>query len=122
MTCDKTVVMLFIQSLPESPATEVPHPAPYIEEVQVRLGVLAARIVMLCMTFFFCAPLQSAGGFILEGDWTPTKMNLFYSPPIEVGVLSPFKIISAILPDQGCIAFSQSKKECLKIRHPFYVP
>ncbi len=47
---------------------------------------------MLCMTFFFCAPLQSAGGFILEGDWTPTKMNLFYSPPIEVGVLSPFKI------------------------------
>ena len=47
---------------------------------------------MLCMTFFFCAPLQSAGGFILEGDWTPTKTNLFYSPPIEVGVLSPFKI------------------------------
>ena len=48
--------------------------------------------VMLCMTFFFCAPLQSARGFILEGDWTPTKMNLFYAPPIEVGVLSPFKI------------------------------
>ena len=47
---------------------------------------------MLCMTFFFCAPLQSAGGFILEGDWTPTKTNLLYSPPIEVGVLSTFKI------------------------------
>ena len=50
---------------------------------------------MLCMTFFFCAPLQSAGGFILEGDWTPTKTNLLYSPPIEVGVLSTFKIKSA---------------------------
>ena len=47
---------------------------------------------MLCMTFFFCAPLQSAGGFILEEDWTPTKTNLLYSPPIEVGVLSTFKI------------------------------
>ena len=54
---------------------------------------------MLCMTFFFCAPLQSAGGFILEGDWTPTKMNLFYSPPIEVGVLSPFKIKSLFVPE-----------------------
>ena len=53
--------------------------------------------VMLCMTFFFCAPLQSAGGFILEGDWTPTKMNLFYSPPIEVGVLSPFKIKKVVI-------------------------
>ncbi len=48
--------------------------------------------VMLCMTFFFCAPLQSAGGFILEGDWTPTKTNLYYSPPIEVGVSSTFKM------------------------------
>ena len=47
---------------------------------------------MLCMTFFFCAPLQSAGGFILEGDWTPTKTNLYYSPPIEVGVSSTFKM------------------------------
>ena len=65
-----------------------------IIRIQVRLGVLAARIVMLCMTFFFCAPLQSAGGFILEGDWTPTKTNLLYSPPIEVGVLSTFKINS----------------------------
>ena len=36
--------------------------------------------------------MQSAGGFILEGDWTPTKTNLLYSPPIEVGVLSTFKI------------------------------
>ena len=52
---------------------------------------------MLCMTFFFCAPLQSAGGFILEGDWTPTKTNLLYSPPIEVGVLSPFQIFTFIL-------------------------
>ena len=31
---------------------------------------------MLCMTRYICAPLQSAGGFILEGDWTPTKTNL----------------------------------------------
>ena len=31
---------------------------------------------MLCMTQYICAPLQSAGGFILEGDWTPTKTNL----------------------------------------------
>ena len=49
---------------------------------------------MLCMTFFFCAPLQSAGGFILEGDWTPTKTNLYYSTPIEVGVSSTFKMKS----------------------------
>ena len=54
--------------------------------------------VMLCMTFFFCAPLQSAGSFILEGDWTPTKTNLYYSPPIEVGVLSPFKIKIRFIP------------------------
>ncbi|MDY4194453.1 MAG: hypothetical protein SOY03_09200, partial [Bariatricus sp.] len=32
--------------------------------------------VMLCMTQYICAPLQSAGGFILEGDWTPTKTYL----------------------------------------------
>ena len=32
--------------------------------------------VMLCMTRYICAPLQSAGGFILEGDWTPTKTKL----------------------------------------------
>ena len=31
---------------------------------------------MLCMTQYICAPLQSAGGFILEGDWTPTKTKL----------------------------------------------
>ena len=31
---------------------------------------------MLCMTQYICAPLQSAGGFILEGDWTPTKTYL----------------------------------------------
>ena len=28
----------------------------------------------------------------MEGDWTPTKTNLFYSPPKEVGVSSSFKI------------------------------
>ena len=28
----------------------------------------------------------------MEGDWTPNKTNLFYSPPKEVGVSSSFKI------------------------------
>ena len=28
----------------------------------------------------------------MEGDWTPTKTNLFYSLPKEVGVSSSFKI------------------------------
>ena len=28
----------------------------------------------------------------MEGDWTPTKTNWFYSPPKEVGVSSSFKI------------------------------
>ena len=32
--------------------------------------------VKLSMTQYICAPLQSAGGFILEGDWTPTKTYL----------------------------------------------
>ena len=33
------------------------------DEVQVRLGVLAARIVMLCMTFF-CATLHNIPLFV----------------------------------------------------------
>ncbi|MCI5935487.1 MAG: hypothetical protein MRZ65_08235 [Lachnospiraceae bacterium] len=41
----------------------------------------------------------------MEGDWTPTKMNLFYSPPIEVGALSPFKIKALHPKMQGSISF-----------------
>ena len=47
---------------------------------------------MLCMTQYICAPLQSAGGFILEGDWTPTKTKLLQLTTYRVGVLSPLKI------------------------------
>ena len=34
----------------------------------------------------------SDGGFILEGDWTFAKINMFYSPAIEAEVLSAFII------------------------------
>ena len=36
--------------------------------------------------------MQSAGGFILEGDWTFAKINMFYLSAIEAGVLSAFII------------------------------
>ena len=36
--------------------------------------------------------MLSDGDFILEGDWSFAKINMFYSPAIEVGVLAAFII------------------------------
>ena len=47
--------------------------------------------VMLCMTQYICAPLQSAGGFILEGDWTPTKTKLLQLTTYRGGSLISFQ-------------------------------
>ena len=46
---------------------------------------------MLCMTQYICAPLQSAGGFILEGDWTPTKTKLLQLTTYRGGSLISFQ-------------------------------
>ena len=47
--------------------------------------------VMLCMTQYICALLQSAGGFILEGDWTPTKTKLLQPATYRGGSLIVFQ-------------------------------
>ena len=46
---------------------------------------------MLCMTQYICAPLQSAEGFILEGDWTPTKTKLLQLTTYRGGSLISFQ-------------------------------
>ena len=46
---------------------------------------------MLCMTQFICAPLQSAGGLILEGDKTPTKIKLSQLTTYKGGSLISFQ-------------------------------
>ena len=44
--------------------------------------------VMQCMTYFFCASLQSCRRLYQMEDWLPPLILICYSPPAEVGVIS----------------------------------
>ncbi|MDD6514826.1 MAG: hypothetical protein PUG45_05205, partial [bacterium] len=61
--------------------------------------------VMLCMTQYICAPLQSAGGFILEGDWTPTKTYLSQFTTYRGGSHIFFQDKKAISPEGNRLYF-----------------
>ena len=52
---------------------------------------------MLCMTQYICASLQSAGGFILEEDWTPTKTKLLQLTTYRGGSLISFQDKNGLL-------------------------
>ena len=55
-----------------------------MEKVQECLGILAARCASCnCMTYFYCAPLQSCRRlYQLGGDWLPPLILACFSPPI----------------------------------------
>ena len=44
--------------------------------------------VMQCMTYFFCASLQSCRRLYQMGDWLPLLILIYCSQPTEVGVVS----------------------------------
>mgnify|MGYP005895071577 CR=1 FL=1 len=57
--------------------------------IQECLGILAARCASCnCMTYFYCAPLQSCRRLYQLGDWLPPLIPACFSPPIEVEVIS----------------------------------
>ena len=63
---------------------------PVFHQIQERLWP-SCRGVIECEAFFHWPRLQSARGFILEGDWTPTKTKLLQPATYRGGSLIFFQ-------------------------------
>ena len=65
--------------------------------IQECLGILAARCASCnCMTYCYCAPLQSCRRLYQLGDWLPPLISACFSPPIGRHWKSGRKIIYLI--------------------------